>query len=106
MPGPTAHAGRRAPVRRSAGGGGRAAEIVARRSERRAVLVAGAVRTLLLDGPASHEAVAERTGLPLGQLRRLHPTSEDLLTVLAPETHQAPETLPNPTTPTHREARP
>lgn len=101
-PGPAGHAGRRAPVSRSAArrsgpgttAGGRAAEIGARRAERRTVLVAGAVRTLLREGPASHEAVAARTGLPLGQLRWLYPTSDDLRSVL------------NPTTPTDREAHP
>ncbi|WP_432565649.1 flavin reductase family protein [Kineococcus sp. SYSU DK003] len=84
------HTGRRAPVRRSPR---RArtlisephrheAELAQRRTQRaqlRAVLVANAVLALLRDGPPSHQAVADRTGLPVGLLRWTYPTTADLV---------------------------
>jgi hypothetical protein len=86
------HAGRRYPVRRSAHRSGQSdpqsaaseyaqdlARRRSRRAERRALLVAEAVRVLLQEGQPSHEAVAERTGLPLGQLRWAYPTTSDLV---------------------------
>ena len=93
----TLHAGRRYPVRRSAhrsrqsdaqaAASDGAQDLARRRSQRaeqRALLVAEAVLVLLQEGQPSHEAVAERTGLPLGQLRWAYPTTSDLVLAARP----------------------
>jgi DNA-binding transcriptional regulator YbjK len=82
----TRHAGRRHPVgasrhRRTTGPEASSQDPQQRwrhRAARRALLVRQAVQDLGRAGDLTHEAVAARTGLPLGQLRWAYPTVVDL----------------------------